>query len=55
MKQVSQENYRGVEDELSSFEQVKVQKEKFVKEGKIEVVENLRFMMKTRQKELERR
>jgi hypothetical protein len=54
MRQVSQENYRGIEDELSSFEQVEVQK-KSVTERKIEVVENPRFVMKARQKELEQR
>jgi len=57
MRQVRQENYRGIEDELSSFEEAKVQK-MLVKEGKIEVVENPRFMMfmmEARQKELERR
>jgi hypothetical protein len=45
---------RKVEDEVSSFEEVKVQK-KLVKEGKIEVVENPRFMTEARRKELERR
>jgi len=48
MRQVRQENCRGLEDELSSFK-------KLMKEGKIEVVENPRFMMEARSKELERR
>jgi len=39
---------------VSSFDEVRVQK-KLVKEGKIEVVENPRFMMDARPKELERR
>jgi len=43
----------GVEDGVGSFEEVRVQK-KLVKEGKIEVVENLRFMTEARRKELER-
>ena len=37
---------------MSSFEEVKVQK-KLVKEGRIEVVENLTFMTEARRKELE--
>jgi hypothetical protein len=53
MRQVRQENYR-VEDELSNFEQTKVQK-KLVNEAKIEAVENPRFMMEARQKELEQK
>ena len=50
MTQARQENYRGrsseqqeVDDEVSSFEEVDVQK-KLVKEGKIEVVEHPRYM-----------
>jgi hypothetical protein len=43
----------GVENEVSSIEEVKVQK-KLVKEGKIEVVENPKFMTEARRKELER-
>ena len=43
----------GVEDGVSNIEEVKVQK-KLVKEGKIEVVENPKFMMEARRKELER-
>jgi hypothetical protein len=43
-----------VDDEVSSFEEVKVQK-KLVKEGEIDVVENPRFMTEARRKELERR
>jgi len=39
---------------VSSFDEVRVQK-KLVKEGKIEVVENPRFLMDARPKELERR
>ena len=41
------------EDDASSFEDVKIEK-KLVKEGKIEVVENPRFMTEARRKELER-
>jgi hypothetical protein len=43
----------GVEDEVSSIEEVKARK-KLVKEGKIEVVENPKFMTEARRKELER-
>ena len=43
-----------VNDEVSSFEEVKAQK-KFMKKGKIEMVENARFMMEAKRKELERR
>jgi hypothetical protein len=43
-----------VVDEVSSFEEIMVQK-KLVKEGKIKVVENPRFLMEARRKELERR
>jgi hypothetical protein len=39
---------------VSSFEELKVQKQ-FVKQGKIEMAENPRFMMEARRKELERR
>ena len=41
-----------VEDELASFEEVKTQKE-LLKEGKLEVVENQRFIMEARRKGLE--
>ena len=59
-KKITEEEFRRsseqehVEDEVSSFKEVKVQK-KFLKEGKIEVVENPRFMTDARRKELERR
>ena len=43
---------REVEDEVSSFEEVKVQK-KLMKEGKVEVVENPQFMTQARRMELE--
>jgi hypothetical protein len=43
-----------VDDEVSSFEEVNAQK-KFMKKGKIEMVENARFMTEARRKELERR
>jgi hypothetical protein len=52
-KKIAEEELRSsegeVEDEVSSFEEVKVQK--LVKEGKIEVAENPRFMMEARRKE----
>jgi hypothetical protein len=57
-KKITEEELRRrsseVEDEASSFEEIMVQK-KLVKEGKIEVVENPRFMTEARRKELERR
>ena len=43
-----------IDDEVSSFEEIKVQK-KLVKEGKIEVVQNPRVMTEARSRELERR
>jgi hypothetical protein len=43
-----------VDDEVSSFEEIKVEK-KLLKEGKIEVVENPRYTTEARRKELERR
>jgi len=61
MTQARQENDRGIEeefgtikvdDEVSSFEEVEVQKQ-LVKQGKIEVTEIPRFMMEARRKELE--
>jgi len=61
MTQARQENDRGIEeefgtikvdDEVSSFEEVEVQKQ-LVKQGKIEVAEIPRFMMEARRKELE--
>jgi hypothetical protein len=57
-KRITEEELRRrsseVEDEVSSLEEIMAQK-KLVKEGKIEVVENPRFMTEARQKELERR
>ena len=44
----------GVEDEMSSFEEVKRVLKKLMEEGNVEVVENPTFMMETRRKELER-
>jgi hypothetical protein len=58
-KEITEEELRKrssegeVEDEVSSLEEVKVQK-KLVKEVKIEVMENPRFMSEARRKELER-
>jgi len=58
-KKITEEELRkrseevGAEDEVSSIEEVKARK-KLVKEGKIEVVENPRFMTEARKKELER-
>ena len=43
-----------VEDEMSSFKEVKGIRKKLVKEGNVEVVENPTFMTLTRRKELER-
>jgi hypothetical protein len=59
-KKVTEEELRRssehevVDDEVSSFEEIMVQK-KLVKEGKIEVVENPRYLTEPRRKELERR
>jgi hypothetical protein len=57
-KKITEEELRRrsseVEDEVSSLEEIMAQK-KLVKEGKIEVVENPRFMTEARWKELERR
>ena len=47
------EQQQQVSNEESSLEKVKVQ-EKLAKVGKFEVVENPRFMVEARQKELER-
>ena len=43
-----------VEDEMSSFEEVKRVLKKLMEEENVEVVENPTFMMETRRKELER-
>ena len=43
-----------VEDEISSFKEVKGVQKKLVKEGSVEVVENPTFITEMRRKELER-
>ena len=43
-----------VDDDVSSFYEVKVQKQ-LVKQGRLEVAENPRFIMEAKRKELERR
>jgi len=53
LRRRSSEQQQEVDDELSNFEEVDVQK-KHVKVGKFELVEKRRFMTEARRKELER-
>jgi hypothetical protein len=54
LPQLQTEPEGEVEDEMSSFKEVKGIQKKLVKEGNVEVVENPTFMTETRRKELER-
>jgi hypothetical protein len=51
---ISMESEGEVEDEISSFKEVKGVQKKLVKEGNVEVVENPTFITETRRKELGR-